>query len=391
MCSTFGIRDFPILNSVPVTTALNASIYEEVPLDIQWGPKATEPEFIHSGTYPNLGFLEYLAAGVSTTTLRYSGNTFTLISVQLCTPQHQTLLPQDKQRDCSGELVMGFKTQNPISEGYVFLCVPILTRPTTSLSKYLEALRLGRLDGAPTSLLTVLPHTDQHFISYSTCLHRQGQAQTNIAQARIFVFTEGLSYPAANYEEITRKIQSPPPSGRVFLPTIQLPDGLADKSEAMLFSITTEADYRSLLRYSQYYPQGRPDSSQTREDTLDSYKCVPLEPSQNVKDGKLIVNTETGELLSQVLKDTEEGQVKKNGKITPAMIEKLIALVIALILLTFVFLLIAYLITKATSPNADAFFGTVKQSTGEILPVVFFATLAGIVCFVLGFFLRTLL
>lgn len=391
MCSTFGIRDFPIINSVPVTPSLNALIYEEIPLDIQWGPKATEPQFIRTGQYPNLGFLEYMDSGASTTSLRLNGNSFALMSVQLCAPQHQTLLPQDKQRDCSGELVIGFRATNKISEDYLFLCIPILTRPTTSPSVYLEALRLGRLDGKPTSLLSLLPPTDMHYISYSTCLQKRDPKTTSITQARVFVFTEGLNYPAANFLEVARKITASSVSDRVFLPTIQLPDGLVDKSQAMLFSITTETDYKSLLRYSQYYSQGTPDSSKYREDNLNSYKCVPLDPTQNVKDGKIVVDTETGELLSQVLKDKEDPGSGERTKITPAIVEQILAVCIAVLLVAFVFLVVAYIITSMTTGNADTFFGVIKSKAGAVAPVVFFSVLAGVVCFMLGIFLRNLL
>ena len=390
MCSTFGIRDFPIVNSVNVTPSLNAAIYEEIPLDIQWAPKATEPSFIHTGAYANLGFIEYMDSGASTTSLRLNGNSFGLISVQLCSPQHQTLLTRDKQSDCSGELVIGFKAQNTISESYLFLCIPILQRPSVSLPSYLEALRLGRLDGKPTSLLTVFPE-DKHYISYSTCLQRRESSGTSIKQARVFVFTEGLPYLRANLQELIRNLRSPPTSGRNFLPTIQLPDGLLDKTQAMLFSISTEVDYKALLRYSQYYPGGTPDSSRFREDNLNSYKCVPLEPSQNIKDGKIVVDTETGELLSQVMKDKEEPVQAKQSKISPAMIEKLIAIFLALILIAFVFLIIAYLITSITTPNADNFWGVIKQNAGTIAPIVFFSSVVGIICFILGFFFYTMI
>jgi len=392
MCSPFGIRDFPISNSVPVTPSLNAQIYEEFPLDIQWGPQATEPNFIYDGQYANLGFLQYMSSA-STTSLRLNGNSYTLISVQLCEPQHRSLLPQSKQRDCSGEIVMGFKTQSTIAERYIFLCVPILTRATTTLSVYLEALRKGALDGKPTSLFTVLPPNDQHFISYSTCLQRSESSGTSSSTAKVFVFTEGLAYPAANFAEIARKIVRPTPSGPRSLPAIQLPDQLQDRSQAVLFTISTETDYKSLLRYSQYYPKGQPDSSQFRTDRLESYKCVPLEPSQNVKDGRIVVDTESGELLSQVLKDNQsmEGTAKKNAKITPAMIEKIIAFSVAVIFIAFIFLVLAYIVSNMTTTNADSFFGIVKQNMGTIAPVVFFSTLVGVVCFVLGVFLTSML
>lgn len=390
MCSQYGIRDFPISNSVPVTRNLNVSIYEEIPLDIQWAPKATEPNFIRDGQYANLGYLEYMDSGPSTTTLRLNGNTFKLISVQLCVPQHASLLEASKQRDCSGELVMGFKASTTLSENYVFLCVPILTRSTTTPSSYLEALRLGRLDGKPTSLLSLLPPEDKHFISYSTCLQRIDDSGTLPKQVRVFVFTEGLAYPVASFRDVCRKITASAVSGPIFLPAIQLPDNLKDKSQATLFPITTETDYKSLLRYSLYYPSGPPDSSRFRKDSLDAYKCVPLEPSQNIKDGQITVDTENGTLLSKVLEEKEDVGQPSKSRITPALVEKVLAVCIAVVLIAFIFLILAYILASVTTPNADSFFGVIKQHSGTIGPTVFFATLAGVVCFILGFFLHTM-
>lgn len=382
MCSPGGLRDFPIVNSVPVMPSLNASIYEETALDIQWAPKATAPTFITDSSKMGQGYLEY--GGASSTTLRFNGNTFSLLSVQLCTPQHRTFLPQRLQQDVSGEIVLGFKANATIVESYVFLCVPIRMGATASPSTYLEALRQDRLDGKPTSLLSVLP-SDTHFLSYSTCLQRRDATSTSTQNARVLVFSEGLVYPASNFLEITRKIVTPStvPGARTFLPTIQLPDGLVDKSEATLFSLTTETDYKSFLRYSQYYSKGQPDSSRQRKDPLDAYKCVPLEPSQNIKDGHIVVDTETGELLSQVVKEEETGVVKKSS-LSPALIEKIIAVGVALGLIAFVFLILAYVLSNLVTPNADSFFGIVKSKAGTIAPIFFFSILVGVICYILG-------
>ncbi len=385
MCSTFGIKDFPIVNSVPVVPSLNASIYEEVPLDIQWGPIATAPTFITDGAFANLGLIGPISAA-SSTTLRLQGNSFSLLSVQLCEPQHKSLLPMSKQMACSGELILSFKAQTDRAENYIFLCVPILAQATATPSAFLEALRLGRLDGKPTSLLTVLPPEDKHYISYSTCLRRTEGARTTTKQARVLVYTAGLRYPNANLTELARKRSGPSRTNPPVLPAMQMPDSLVKRTESQLTTITTEENYKSLLRYSQYYPTTRPDSSRYRTDRLESYKCVPLEPSQNIKDGRIVVDTESGELLSQVVKDAESGEVRES-KLTPALIEKIIAVIVALVLLAIVLLVLAYILASMTTPNADTFFGIVKQHLGTIAPVVFFSLLLGIVGFLLGVFL----
>jgi len=388
MCSTFGIKDFPIVNSVPVVPSLNASIYEEIPLDIQWSPIATAPTFITDGPYANLGLIGPLSAA-SSTTLRLQGNSYSLSQIQLCEPQHKSLLPASQQRDCSGELVLSFKAQTDRAENYIFLCVPLLVKATAKPSAFLEALRVGRLDGKPTSLLTTLP-SDMHYISYSTCLRRIENNQTTIKQARVLVFTEGLLYPNANLTELARRRHGPGTRYPAVLPSIQLPDFLVNRSESSLTTITTEVNYKALLRYSQYFPTNRPDSSRFRTDRLESYKCVPLEPSQNVKDGKIIVDTESGELLSQVMEDAKLGNVRES-KLTPATVEKMIAIMIALVLLGLVLLVLAYILAYMTTPNADSFFGIIKQHIGTIAPVVFFSMLLGILGFLVGYFLNNML
>ena len=206
----------------------------------------------------------------------------------------------------------------------------------------------------------------------------------------MFVFTEGLAYPRANFEEMCRKITPSSVSGPISLPAIQLPDNLRDRTGATLFQITIEAEYKTYFRYSLYYPSGSRDSSRFRKDTLDAYKCVPLEPSQNIKDGQITVDTENGTLLSKVLEEKEEVGQPSKSKITPALVEKVLAVCIAVILIAFIFLILAYILASVTTPNADSFFGVIKQNTGTIGPVLFFSVLAGVVCFVLGFFLHTM-
>ncbi len=200
------------------------------------------------------------------------------------------------------------------------------------------------------------------------------------------VYTEGLSYPNPNLTELARKRSGPSPTNPPVLPAMQMPDSLVKRTESQPTTISTQENYKTLLRYSQYYPTTRPDSSRYRTDRLDSYKCVPLEPSQNVKDGKIVVDTESGELLSQVMKDAELGEAREY-KITPATVEKIIAVLIALILLALVLLVLAYILAYMTTPNADSFFGIIKQHIGTIAPVVFFSLLLGFIGFLVGVFL----
>jgi hypothetical protein len=56
-------------------------------------------------------------------------------------------------------------------------------------------------------------------------------------------------------------------------------------------------------------------------------------------------------------------------------------------LLALVLLVLAYILAYMTTPNADSFFGIIKQHMGTIAPVVFFSLLLGFIGFLVGVFL----
>jgi len=170
--------------------------------------------------------------------------------------------------------------------------------------------------------------------------------------------------------------------GQSIFPDVVLPDNLIAKSQSDFYTIPSETEYRSKINYGLYVINLQEVSRGKRTDSTDAYKCIPLLPDQNVKDGKIVVDTEKGELLSQVLdKRNADINVDKPSMVTPATVEQVIAIVIGTSIGLFVLTIIAYYLYRFTSNDksplfawfmskgaaADAWVGSKGVAAGEWL------------------------
>lgn len=364
-CPETGLKGFPIQVGFPIPSTLNPSIAEDLILDIQWATKSVAPRFINSqleeGDVNNTG---------SQTSLRIQGTQYYLRSVQLCQPLHTSFLESSLANSCKAELVFVFSS----SGAYATLCVPLLAGSTLEPSKYLEALRQDKLPGKPISLNTLLP-SDLHYIHYSTCLTQIQSQKTVATNLRVLVFTAGLVYPDASITEIKRKLGQ--------YPAVSLPDTLQLGTPKRVGSDT---EYKELFRYGLYTPsKSNSSDSRIRVDSTDAYKCIPLLPQENVKDGQIKVDTEKGELLSQVLKDNDDVQAASSSGPTPADVEKLIAIFFGVSLGLFILVILAYAISLYTGTSEDEHpWHFLEIKFKEATPTYFIAMLVGIVGFVIG-------
>ncbi len=373
-CPATGIKDFPIQNNATITPTLNESIFEPSTLEVQWATRGTVPAFQQN--YLTEGIYN---SGEQTTTLRLRGNSYTLKIVKLADPQHKSLLPDTDKSLCLGEIVMVFESAAALTEKFVFLCIPILNKASTSLSPYLESIRLDRLPGRPISLSDLLPNSKK-YISYATCLHQVISNKTNPVQAAVLVFTGGLSYPEAQFKDVLKKTKIAAQLGPLF-------DGLMPKTNAALFLIATEADYKNYLRYSELTTTSSNTTGGKRIDSTDSYKCVPLNPDETVKNNRLVIDTDKGVPLSQVLKDKKDEQGE--AKITPGMVERMIAVVLGTAAGIFILSIFAYIFSLVTSENADPAWPWLMERTRDLMPMIFVSMVVGIIGFLIGFFTNT--
>lgn len=393
MCSTGGLRNFPLLNTVTVTDDLKNRVTEQLDLDIQWGPRSIEPNFTSPSDRMNQGFLEYHDGGDRTTTLRLHGSSYSLVSLQLSTPAHKNFLALNKRSDCSGEIIMAFRAQNLTlaSESFIFLCVPILAKITASPNVYLESLRLNTLPGRPLTLESILPTTDRHYLTYSTCMNYTQDTKTFPVQLRVLVFTGGIEIGPSQFNTIAERTNA---ARSPSLPPPYLPFGLASPSGAQQSTIGDSISFSRYLRYSEYKAGSSTATSSTRTDALSSYKCVPLLPDQNVKDGTIVVDTDTGELLSQVLDDKKasdaSGVTSPASPISPAIINKILIIGLSIFIVTLILLIIGYYVMTFLSPDTDKVLGISVKTVSTWGPAAVAGLVLGVIGFVIGFMLKNM-
>ena len=363
-CLESGLKGFPIKVDFAIPSSLNPSIEEDLRMDISWGTKSVTPRF--NGSQLEEGDVNQTG---SLTSLRIQGIQYYLRSIQICNPLHTSFLNPAVSASSRAEIVFIFGSNGK----YAILCVPLLAGSSDSPSKYLEALRNDALPGKPISLNTLLPE-DLHYIHYTTCLTQIQSQKTVPVNITVVIFNSGLIYSDANITEIRRKIGS--------FPSITLPDTLQLGSPRI---IASEVDYKQFFRYGLYKPSSSSGDSKIRTDSTNAYKCVPLLPDQNVKDGKIKVDTENGELLSQVLKDNDDDQAASSSGPTPADVEKLIAIFFGISLGLFILIIIAYAISVWTGDsNTTQNWPWIYKLFKETTPTYFIAMLVGLIGFIVG-------
>jgi uncharacterized membrane protein YwzB len=161
---------------------------------------------------------------------------------------------------------------------------------------------------------------------------------------------------------------------------------LVAKTNTTTFLITTEGDYKNFLRTSDLADTAA-GSGNRRIDSTDSYKCVPLNPDQTVKNNRIVIDTDKGVPLSQVLKEKKEEQGE--AKITPGMVERMIAILLGTAAGIFILSVLAYLFSRVTSDTAEPQWVWLTTQSRNLLPMIFVSMVVGVIGFLIGFFTST--
>lgn len=384
MCSVTGVRDFPIDNRVTVTQDL----YKKTPgtflIELQWAKRSVPPTIGSAGIFQEI-------SSQQATTLRFQSNTYTLKQVQIVAPLHTSLLQDTIKPNVKAEIIMTFKAQsNTIGDPYIYFCIPIVAGASDSPSAYLEALRLNVLPGKPIGYNTLIPE-DRHFLNYTTCVNQTQDNQTKPIQVKVLVFVGCLTYPQ---EKITGLLRLIPGFGQVseFPQLSMLPENVQPRTQPTRFLVAAETDFLNFILYG-LLPQDSASGSGkggpgTRTDNTSAYKCVPLLPDQNVKDGKIIVDTENGELLSQVLddRDGDMDQGTSSEGLTPADVERVIAIVFGSALGIFVLSVLVYTITLATTGNAGPAWPWIRAQFSGLTPNIFVNIMIAVLSMLIGLY-----
>jgi hypothetical protein len=372
VCPTTGLYSFPIDLGFSATDSTYTGVDEDLAIDIKWASRSTPPQLSGNSVEAQQAILDEVTVTSNIgggTTLRYRGYDYKLDSVRFCKATHtKWLIPSDKRSKNKIDVILSFtvsqNANNPTVRNIVFVS-PLYNVDTDTegtRSFYFQAMTQANLSNF--SVREVLPSSDTtRFAYYSTCLEPYNNMNTP-QFLLVFVAVEGVpigpGIQAAIQELVGIDNFNNFPN---FTPTY-LANSLSINRAQKILNTDAEsfnnfvASSTAILNYAKLsgsYRQVRAEP--TREDELDAYKCVPLDPEKDIKDGKLTINLNTGAPLSTIeqqrLATKEEGLDPKR-MINPETTEVIMTIGTAVIMCLFVVVVLFYAIvsifTKPATP-----------------------------------------
>ena len=362
-----AITSFPLRLGVTPSDILYDSVDEPISMDFQWSTRTTSPQFLPpsiqwgSGQIDEVSTMSGGSGNSNTSTLRYNGTTYQLYSVQIAGASHTswlnppTLIPKNTE-----DIIITFYnggTSIPIN--YITVVIPILrTGAASSDPPYLTA--LSSTSGVPGSYIisSCLPKASDGtvnkktlFAYYVTCLDGYTQHKT---PENMFVFVAVGGLPVSNnlMSTLGTKVSA---SGA--FPPVTLP------------FITHFANYNTVIRnaeFTQYIMSTRhlmdfagmvniykDLTLNERTDPTSAYKCVPLDPDNDIVDGNLKIDLDNGQILTDVL---AERDAARSANLTPQInsaaaskVQKNLGIALGSILVVLIALVLIYFIFSLAS------------------------------------------
>ena len=314
-CPTGAITSFPLQLAITATDAMYEGVTEPVTIDFQWSSRSTPPMFV--SPKQNAITDEVQAGNSNLTTLRYKNMTYTISSVQIIQASHNAwILPATAQANNTEDIAITFKSGNTTTtHAFLTFIIPIL-RGSTATPSYLQGLSNSNANG-PFSVQSCFPtNTRARFAYYATCLAGYSSL-ANTQTSYIFVSTDGLQVSSAlmtTILELTGRTgtfaQFSPPYINRLTNTRTSIRNIADFSSYILAT-------NQLLNYTEFVRQNPTVASNVRQDTTDAYQCVAIDPDAAVVDGKINVDINSGEVLTDVL--TKRNALLQANNVTPSM------------------------------------------------------------------------
>lgn len=331
VCPPDSIVSFPLDCTFRPTEVQYNSVLESIPpMDFTW---ATEKAVVEEK---------------SLTFLHWKGNKYTNLTTQLTAPTHSKwLLASANPANNVADFIMTFQTNaETVSYKYIVIVVPLVRSetPPTQAQEYLRRL------AEPTrsedyTLRTMFPTSPTSmFGNYTTCLRGYSALKTP-EMVSVFFSVTGLPVSTDLIDTIrtSRFPQKFPSYIPPFMTRLSPDQHQAVGTAKMPFQDFIQAT-NQFLNYANAGKQYKDVTKLIREDSLDSYQCVPLDPDRNIQDGKIKVDLDTGEVLSDVVAAREAIRAANDtkGSMEPGRLEKYMGSAIGIVLAVLFFSLILY-------------------------------------------------
>lgn len=362
-CPPNSIVSFPLDITFRPTDVQYNSVLESIPImDFTW---ATEKGVIEEK---------------SLTYLHWKGNKYTNVSAQLVGPTHMKwLLTEANPANNVADFIMTFQTNaDTVSYRYIVVIVPLIRSevPATSAPPYLQTFA----DPSRTqeyTLRTMFPASSTAvFANYTTCL-RGYSAMKTPEMVSVFLAVGGI--PVSSDLMDTIRTSRFPQKFPAFTPPFMTRLS-PDEKQTVGTKTTPFQDFvqstNQFLNYANAAKQYKDVSKLVREDSLDSYQCVPLDPDKNIQDGKIKVDLETGEVLSDVVAERAAVRAADSvkGSMEPGRLEKYMGSAIGIVLAIILFSLIIYMAYSWFSGRGVTSAATASAAVGTAVAGVATAT-----------------
>jgi hypothetical protein len=331
VCPANSITSFPLDITFRPTDVNYNSVLETIsPMEFTW---ATEKEVLE---------------GKSETFVHWKGNKYVNMSTQIVGPTHSKwLLTESNPANNVADFIMTFQTTaEVVSYKFITIIIPLIKAdvPATSAPEFLRRFADPAGTGEYT-LRTMYPQSPTTmFVSYATCL-RGYSTMKSPEMVSVFVAPGGLAVSSDIMDTIksSRFPQKFPPYSPPYMTRLSTSDRQTVGTKTMAFQDFIQTT-NQLLNYENVGKQYKDVSKAIREDSLDAYQCVPLDPDRNIEDGKIKVDLDTGEVLSDVVAERNALRTADavKGSMEPGRLEKYMGTAIGIILGIIFFSLILY-------------------------------------------------
>ena len=331
--ATRAITNFPLgLGNIPGLKTLYDSVEEPISIYLSLATSSIAPQFIDNTTgmiYNNSVTSGQIPDSPTQSTVRYNNTSYSLYSVQITVSTHTSwIIPTPAENINKEDLIITFYTNNQTATNkYIIIVIPLLRKGTRNDPQYLTGLNNPTSSGE-FKLSDCLPAKRSQFILYSSCIDGYTQHKNPI---NVYIFVSVVG------KEVTPDLMNRLSSNNMrfkapflpFMSTTSILKTILQNSDFTSYvqSTTHLLDYEytssaygsrvsdtrpdnTSSRYSSRVSDTRTDNtnsrvSDTRSDNTSSYQCVPLDPDNDIVDGKMEIDLTNGTVLTNVLAERD--------------------------------------------------------------------------------------
>lgn len=385
-CSQYSLQSFPVGLTFPVTPSLYTSILEPISLDFQWSTRTTGANFTATQT----GRIDE----PTSSTLRYSGKTYTLDSVQLTDPTHKSwIIPSNNQQNNYEDIIFTFVSGNLVSGSseHITIVIPIIRVPLTTDPAYFTS--FGTTNNSSVSLSSLIPKgSTTTFAYYSTCAQSTGLGTPNQNILNI-ISVDGLpvvDVTMARIKTIFMNQTSLQTYGGYVPPiTVNYLNTPVVISSSAIFTVNVN----STNNISVPPTAGAGPITVPVEETTDAYKCVPFDPEEQIVNGKIKVDPKNGKVLTQVQDDRKKLIQSYDTNLTPSVYSKYVATALAffftvIVIMVIIYVLIGAMVGPSVVGHGGGFFSGMYKNLTNVPAFLIIGLLCGFIGFMIGMVIK---